>query len=42
MLGIEAVGNDLYIVDASFNQLYRVNPATGKYETFTVFAPKPE
>ena len=41
IFGIEAVGNDLYIVDASFNQLYKVNPATGKYETFTVFASKP-
>lgn len=41
VFGIEAVGEDLYVVDASFNQLYKVNPATGKYETFTVFAPKP-
>lgn len=41
VFGVEAVGDDLYIVDASFNQLYRVNAATGKFETFAVFAPKP-
>lgn len=41
VFGIEVFGSDLYVVDASFNQLYKVNPATGKYEDFTVFAPKP-
>ena len=28
-------------MDASFNQLYKVNPATGEYSTFAVFPPKP-
>lgn len=41
IFGIEAVGENLYVVDASFNQLYKVNAATGEYQTFTVFASKP-
>jgi hypothetical protein len=41
VFGIEMAGGNLYAVDASFNQLYKVNPATGVYETFAVFPPKP-
>lgn len=41
LFGIELANGNLYVVDASFNQLYRVNPATGEFITFAVFPPKP-
>ncbi|HEX8249706.1 MAG TPA: ScyD/ScyE family protein [Pyrinomonadaceae bacterium] len=41
LFGIELANGNLYAVDASFNQLYKVNPVTGVYETFVVFPPKP-
>ncbi|HEX8369040.1 MAG TPA: ScyD/ScyE family protein [Pyrinomonadaceae bacterium] len=41
VFGIELANGNLYAVDASFNQLYKINPATGVYETFVVFPPKP-
>jgi len=41
VFGIEETGGNLYAVDASFNQLYKVNPSTGEYSTFTTFAPVP-
>lgn len=41
VFGVELAGGSLYAVDASFNQLYKVNPATGVYEILTTFAPKP-
>lgn len=39
--GVEYAGGSLYVVDASFNQLYKINPNTGDYSTFAVFPPKP-
>lgn len=41
VFGIESANGSLYAVDASFNQLYKINPATGVYETFVTFPPKP-
>ncbi|HEX8735676.1 MAG TPA: ScyD/ScyE family protein [Pyrinomonadaceae bacterium] len=41
VFGIEFYNGNLYAVDASFNQLYKINPATGAYETLASFAPKP-
>ncbi|MGI8640296.1 MAG: ScyD/ScyE family protein [Pyrinomonadaceae bacterium] len=41
LYGIELSGDSLYVVDASFNLLYRVNIATGAFETFATFASKP-
>ncbi|HEY0430097.1 MAG TPA: ScyD/ScyE family protein [Pyrinomonadaceae bacterium] len=41
VFGIEMANGSLYVIDASFNQLYKVNPATGEYSTFAVFPPKP-
>jgi len=41
LFGVEVAGGSLYVVDASFNQVYKVNPETGEYSTFTVFPPKP-
>ncbi|HLM00767.1 MAG TPA: ScyD/ScyE family protein [Pyrinomonadaceae bacterium] len=41
VFGVELTGGNLYAVDASFNQLYKINPETGVYETFASFAPKP-
>jgi hypothetical protein len=41
LYGIELSGDSLYVVDASFNLLYRVSVATGTFETFATFAPKP-
>ncbi|MEO6390568.1 MAG: ScyD/ScyE family protein [Pyrinomonadaceae bacterium] len=37
----EIVGTDLYVVDASFNSLYKINLANGQFQTFANFAPKP-
>ncbi len=39
--GIELSGGALYVADASFNLLYRVQIATGAFEVFTTFAFKP-
>ena len=39
--GVEISGDSLYVIDASFNLLYRVNIATGASETFAVFANRP-
>ncbi len=39
--GIEISGGALFVVDASFNLLYRVQIATGAFEVFTTFAYKP-
>lgn len=41
VFGVEMLGGTLYAVDASFNQLYKINPTTGVYETLVVFPPKP-
>jgi hypothetical protein len=41
LYGIEASGDSLYVVDAGFNHLYRVNIAGGTQTIFTTFAPKP-
>ncbi len=38
---IELSGGALYVADASFNLLYRVQVATGAFEVFTTFAFKP-
>jgi hypothetical protein len=39
VFGVETAGGNLYVVDASFNQVYKINPLTGAYETFAEFAP---
>jgi len=41
LYGVEVAGDSLYVVDASFNLVYRVNIANGANETFAAFAPKP-
>lgn len=41
LYGIELSGDALYVTDASFNLLYRVQVATGVSEVFTTFAFKP-
>lgn len=41
LYGVELSGDSLYVPDASFNLLYRINIASGSYETFATFAPKP-
>ena len=41
LYGIEMALGNLYVVDASFNQLYKINLATGAFETFVVFPPRP-
>ncbi len=41
LFGIELSGDSLYIVDASFNLLYRVGITTGVHETFATFAARP-
>lgn len=41
LFGIELAGDSLYIVDASYNLLYRVIITTGVHETFATFAPRP-
>jgi len=35
--GLAAFGNRLFVVDASFNQIQSVDPATGTYTTLTTF-----
>lgn len=37
----EIVGNDLYVVDSGFNSLYKIDLTNGQFQTFAVFAPKP-
>ncbi|MEO8073153.1 MAG: ScyD/ScyE family protein, partial [Acidobacteriota bacterium] len=39
--GIEISGGALYVVDASFNLLYRIQIASGAFEVFTTFASMP-
>lgn len=39
LFGITSTATDLYVVDASFNLLYRVNPETGANSVFANFAP---
>lgn len=39
--GIELAGDSLYVVDASFSLLYRVNTIAGNHSIFATFAPKP-
>ena len=41
LFGLELSGDFLYVVDASFNSLHKINIATGASETFATFAPKP-
>lgn len=41
LFGVEIVGTSLYVVDASFNQVYKVNPLTGTHATLAVFPPRP-
>lgn len=41
LYGVEMVNGRLYVVDASFNQLYLVQPLTGEYAIFGVFPPRP-
>lgn len=41
LYGIEMVSGRLYVVDASFNQLYLVQPLTGEYLTFATFPSRP-
>ena len=41
LFGIELSGDSLYIVDASYNLLYRVAITTGVHETFATFAARP-
>ena len=37
LFGIERAGDSLYVVDASFNLLYRIFVANGAFETFVTF-----
>lgn len=39
LFGIASTPGDLYVVDASFNLLYKVNPATGAYAVLATFSP---
>lgn len=39
VFGVEMALGNLYVIDASFNLLYKVNPATDEYSVFTTFAP---
>lgn len=41
LFGIEALNGALYVVDASFNQVYLVQASTGQYLTFVTFPPRP-
>src|SRR5215204_1784799 len=41
IFGVETFQNDLYVVDASFNLIYRVEIADGSFETFVTFPNKP-
>lgn len=41
IFGIELAGGSLFAVDASFNQLYKINPATGEFGIFSTFGPVP-
>ena len=41
LFGVEMANERLYVVDASFNQLYVVRPVTGEYFTFATFPPRP-
>lgn len=39
LFGIEKAEGHLFVVDASFNMLYKIDPATGKYDVYTTFPP---
>jgi hypothetical protein len=41
LFGVEWANGHLFVVDASFNQLYKVDPVTGAYQTLAVFPPRP-
>lgn len=41
LFGVEMVNGRLYVVDASFNELYLVLPLTGEYFTFAAFPSRP-
>jgi hypothetical protein len=41
VFGVEIFQNNLYVVDASFNLIYRVNIGNGQYSTFVTFPNKP-
>ncbi|MGB7069592.1 MAG: ScyD/ScyE family protein [Pyrinomonadaceae bacterium] len=41
LFGVEYYKKQLYVVDASFNLLRKVDIASGDFETFATFAPKP-
>lgn len=40
LYGVEIANGNLYVVDASFNQLYKINLGSGVFETFAVFPPR--
>ena len=39
--GLELIGNQLYVIDAGFNSVRRVDAQTGAQDTLTTFAPIP-
>lgn len=41
LFGVEVAGDNLYVVDASFNLIYRVDINTGQESVLTVFPPRP-
>lgn len=41
VFGVEIFQNNLYVVDASFNLIYRVNIGNGQYSTFVTLPNKP-
>ena len=41
LYGLEIAGNDLYVVDAGLNSLWRINLTNGQFQNFVNFAPKP-
>lgn len=41
VFGVEWANGNLYVVDASFNQLYKLYPEKRSFEVFSVFPPKP-
>ena len=41
LFGIERWQRQLYVVDASFNLIYRINEADGSFETFVTFPSRP-
>lgn len=41
LFGVEIFQNNLYVVDAGFNSIYRVNIGNGQFSTFVTFPNKP-